>query len=31
VAHFDNARKIRALVAELQERTLQAIGTDDNT
>ena len=28
---FDNARKIRALVAELQELTLQAIGADDNT
>jgi hypothetical protein len=25
---FDNARKIRALVAELQEVTLQAIGAD---
>ena len=30
---FDNARKIRALVTELQELTLQAIGADnhDNT
>jgi hypothetical protein len=27
---FDNARKIRALVAELQELTLQAISEDDN-
>jgi hypothetical protein len=27
---FDNARKIRALVAELQELTLQAIGADDH-
>ena len=26
---FDNARKIRELVAELQELTLQAIGADD--
>ena len=26
---FDNARKMRALVAELQELTLQAIGADD--
>ena len=26
---FDNARKIRALVAELQKLTLQAIGADD--
>jgi uncharacterized protein DUF6788 len=28
---FDNARKIRALVAELQELTLQAISADNNT
>jgi hypothetical protein len=27
---FDNARKIRALVAELQELTLQAIGAGDH-
>jgi hypothetical protein len=27
---FDNARKIRGLVAELQELTLRAIGADDH-
>ena len=27
---FDNARKIRALIAELQELTLQAIGADSD-
>jgi hypothetical protein len=27
---FDNARKIRALVAELQDLTLQAINADDH-
>jgi len=26
---FDNARKMRSLLAELQELTLQAIGADD--
>jgi len=28
---FDNARKIRDLLAELQELTLQAIGADTDT
>ena len=28
---FDNARKIRVLVAKIQELTLQALGADDNT